>query len=81
MIYAFAGKPSYLIAWGGWMVAFSAYLAIECVRLAREVERIRAEHDPDDMVNDTALRRLDRDGHRISATGSTAAKRPSSGCP
>jgi len=56
LIYALAGKPSYLIAWGGWMVAFWAYLAVECVRLAREVKRIRAERDPDDLPNETALR-------------------------
>ena len=56
LIYAFAGKPSYLIAWGGWMVAFWAYIAVECVRLAREVKRIRAEQDPDDLPNETALR-------------------------
>jgi len=56
LIYAFGGKPSYLIAWGGWMVAFWAYIAVECVRLAREVKRIRAEHDPDDLPNETALR-------------------------
>ena len=56
LIYAFAGKPSYLIAWGGWMVAFWAYLAVECFRLAREVKHIRAEQDPDDVPNETALR-------------------------
>jgi zinc protease len=43
LIYAIAGKPSYLIAWGGWMVAFWAYIAVECLRLAREVKHIRAE--------------------------------------
>jgi len=56
LIDAFAGKPSYLIAWGGWMVAFWAYITVECVRLAREVKRIRAEQDPDDLPNKTALR-------------------------
>jgi zinc protease len=56
LIDVFAGKPSYLIAWGGWMVAFWTYLAVECVGLTREVERIRAEHDPDDLPNETALR-------------------------
>jgi zinc protease len=56
LIEAFAGKPSYLIAWGGWMVAFWAYIAVACVRLAREVKRIRAEQDPDDLPNETALR-------------------------
>ena len=38
------------------MVAFWAYIAVECVRLAREVKRIRAEQDPDDLPNETALR-------------------------
>ncbi len=66
---AFAGKPSYLIAWGGWMVAFWAYIAVECARLARDVKRIRAEPDPDDRPNETALRRLDRDGHTARRPG------------
>ena len=70
LIYAFAGKPSYLIAWGGWMVAFWAYIAVECVRLAREVKRIRAEQDPDDLPNETALAcRLDRDGRTVRRPG------------
>ncbi len=56
LIYAFAGKPSYLIAWGGWMVAFWAYIAVECLRLAREVKHIRAEPALDDLPNETALR-------------------------
>jgi zinc protease len=56
LIYAFAGQPSYLIAWGGWMVAFWAYIAVECVLMAREVKRIRADQDPDDLPNETALR-------------------------
>ena len=56
LIYAFAGKPSYLIAWGGWMVAFWAYIAVECVWLARRVKHIRAAQDPHDMPNETALR-------------------------
>ena len=56
LIYAFAGKPTYLIAWGGWMVAFWAYIAVESAHLAREVKRIRAAHDPDDLPNETALR-------------------------
>ncbi len=56
LIYAFAGKPSYLVAWGGWMVAFWAYTAGESVRLAWEVKRIRAGRDPDDLPNETALR-------------------------
>ena len=56
LVYVFAGKPSYLVAWGGWMIAFSAYLAVECVHLAREVKRIRAAQRPDDLPNDTALR-------------------------
>src|SRR5262245_2222710 len=30
LIYAFAGSPGYLIAWGGWMVAIWAYLGVEC---------------------------------------------------
>ena len=56
LIYAFAGSPSYLIAWGGWMAAFWAYLTVECVRLAREVKLIRAKPGPDDIPNQTALR-------------------------
>jgi RNA polymerase sigma factor (sigma-70 family) len=56
LIDAFAGRPSYLIAWGAWMVAFTAYLTIECVLLTRIVNRIRAEAGPDDAPNDTALR-------------------------
>jgi zinc protease len=56
LIDAFAGMPTYLIAWGGWMIALWAYLAVECVCLARAVERIRAEQDPDDLPNETALR-------------------------
>jgi zinc protease len=56
LIYLFAGKPSYLIAWGGWIVAFWVYLALECFRLVRQVKRIHAEQDPDDLPNETALR-------------------------
>jgi len=56
LVFAFADKPSYLIAWGGWTVAFWAYIAVECVRLAREVKRIRAEQGRDDLPNETALR-------------------------
>jgi zinc protease len=56
LIYAFAGTPRYLFAWGGWMVAFWAYGAVQCVRMAREVRRIRADRDPDDPPNETALR-------------------------
>jgi zinc protease len=56
LIAAFAGKPSYLIAWCTWMIAFWAYIAVECVLLAGEVKRIRTEHDPDDLPNETALR-------------------------
>jgi len=56
LIYAFAGKPSYLIAWGTWFVAFGTCSAVVCVRLTREVKRIRAEAAPADAPNDTALR-------------------------
>jgi zinc protease len=56
LIEAFAGGPSYLIAWGGWMVAFWAYVTVESVCLAREVKRIRAARDPDDLPNATSLR-------------------------
>jgi zinc protease len=56
LIYVLAGKPSYLVAWGGWMVAFWVYVAVECIRLAHEVKRIRAEQDPADLPNETALR-------------------------
>ncbi|MGC8644051.1 MAG: RNA polymerase sigma factor [Isosphaeraceae bacterium] len=56
LIYAYAGTPSYLVAWGGWMMAFWAYMTIEGVLLARLVQRIRAEQSPDDLLNDTALR-------------------------
>lgn len=56
LIHAFGGTPRYLIAWAGWMVAFWAYTAAEGVRLARELNRIRAEQDPGDLPNETALR-------------------------
>ena len=70
LIYAFAGKPSYLIAWGGWMVAFWAYIAVECVRLTREVEshpyRARSRRVRE---RDGAACRLDRDGLTIWRPG------------
>jgi zinc protease len=56
LIYAFAGTPSYLIGWCGWMLTFWAYIALECFQLARSVERIRAERDPNDPPNETPLR-------------------------
>ena len=56
LINALAGKPGYIIAWGGWMVAFWAYIAVESVCLARAVKHIRAAQDPDDLPNETALR-------------------------
>jgi zinc protease len=56
LIGTFAGKPSYLLAWLGWMAAFWAYLAIESACLAHVVKRIRAEHDPADLPNESALR-------------------------
>ena len=56
LIYAFAGKPGYLIVWGGWMAAFWAYLAFDCTWLARDLKRIRSSPDPDDLPNETALR-------------------------
>ena len=55
-IYLFGGKPSYLIAWGGWLIAFWAYIAAESFYLARAVKRIRAEQDPDDLPNETPMR-------------------------
>ncbi len=56
LIHAFAGSTSYMVAWGGWMIAFSVYLAVECTRLARRVKHIREKQDPDDLPNETALR-------------------------
>jgi zinc protease len=56
LIYAFAGGPSYLIAWGGWMLAFWAYLAVECACVVRNINRIRLEQASDDEPNQTALR-------------------------
>src|SRR5262249_54214997 len=56
LIEVFAGRASYLIAWAGWFVAFWAYVAIESLRLSREVQRIRDEADPADVPNDTVLR-------------------------
>jgi len=56
LIRAFAGEPTYLIAWGGWMAAFCAYVAVECVRLVRELGRIRGEPGVGDPPNATALR-------------------------
>jgi zinc protease len=56
LIYAFAGTPSYLMAWGGWMIAFSAYIAVECVCLVLAVKRIRNDEDPNDAPNETAVR-------------------------
>ncbi|HZW32171.1 MAG TPA: RNA polymerase sigma factor [Isosphaeraceae bacterium] len=56
LIDAFAGRPGYLIAWAAWMVAFEAYIAVECVRLVREVKRIRAQASPAAEPNETALR-------------------------
>ena len=76
LILAFAGKPSYVIAWSTWMVAFSAYIAIECVRLAREIKRIRVEQDPTDLPNLTALRAgwtavAERFGNRVYRSEAT----------
>jgi zinc protease len=50
------GRPAYLIAWAACSVTFMASLAVECVRLVRISNRIRAEASPDDAPNDTALR-------------------------
>ncbi|QEH34150.1 ECF RNA polymerase sigma factor SigW [Aquisphaera giovannonii] len=55
-IRAYAGTPAYLLAWGGWMATFAALVGAECLRLAREVQRIRAEPMTDDAPNDTSLR-------------------------
>ena len=76
LIWAFAGQSSYVIAWGTWMVAFSAYIAIECVRLAREIKRIRVEQDPTDLPNVTALRAgwtavAERFGNRVYRSEAT----------
>jgi hypothetical protein len=38
------------------MLAYWAYLAVVCVRLSREVRRIRAQADPNDLPNETVLR-------------------------
>ena len=56
LIRAFAGMPMYLIAWGGWMAAFCAYVAVECVRLNRELGQIRDEPEAGDLPDATALR-------------------------
>jgi zinc protease len=56
VIYAFRGTPDYLIAWGGWMVAFWAYMGVECACLALAVKRIRDDADPNDTHNETAVR-------------------------
>jgi zinc protease len=56
LISAYAGKPSYIVAWVGWMLAFWAYIAVECVCMSRAVKHIRAGQDPGDLPNETALR-------------------------
>lgn len=56
LIYAFGGTRNYGIAWLGWTAAFSVYIALESVRLAHEVNRIRAKPDPNDLPNNTPLR-------------------------
>ena len=56
LIHAFAGKPGYLLAWGGWMVAFWGYVIAECVRLARAVKRIREQYGCSEPLNETAVR-------------------------
>jgi zinc protease len=56
LIAVFAGTPHYIFAWAGWMIAFWAYVAFECVLLARSVNRIRSAPHPDDMPNESALR-------------------------
>jgi zinc protease len=56
LIGTFGGRPSYLLAWGTWMLAFWAYIALECGLLARKVKRIRSEPDLGDLPNETALR-------------------------
>jgi RNA polymerase sigma factor (sigma-70 family) len=56
LIKLFGGTPHYLFAWGGWMLAYWAYIAVACIGLSREVQRIRAEKDPNDLPNDSALR-------------------------
>ena len=56
LIYTFAGTPSYLIAWVGWMFTFWAYIAVECLLLSRDVKRIRLAEDPHDLPNETPLR-------------------------
>ena len=74
------GRPDYLIAWGAGFVTFSAYIALECTRLVRELGRIRADASPDDAPNDTALRAAGPRWPTGSATGSSAARRGSSAC-
>ena len=58
-------RPSYLISWGVWFVAFPAYVAIESVRLARGVKRIRAKPEPHDV--DRTTRRCASAGPRWPA--------------
>ncbi len=56
IIWAFGGTGSYLIAFLVWMFGFQAYIAIESIRLARQISRIRQTAGPDTKPNTTALR-------------------------
>ena len=65
----FAGSPVYLIAWGGWIVAFAAYLALECVSLARRGQAHTRREDPDEAERNGAACRLDRGGQPVRRPG------------
>jgi zinc protease len=76
LIEAFAGRASYLIAWATWLVGFWAYIAVECLCTVRAIKRIRSEHDPADLPNETALRAgwnsmAERIGERIYRSQAT----------
>ncbi len=45
------------IWWAVWMVAFQAYIAVECIRLSREVKRLRADPAPTEP-NDNPVRQF-----------------------
>jgi RNA polymerase sigma factor (sigma-70 family) len=53
-VLAFAGQPDYLLFWAVWMVTYLGYVAVESVRAAREMQRLRVvAGEP----NDSPLRR------------------------
>ena len=72
------GRPGYLIAWGAGFVTFAACIALECTRLVRELGRHPRRREPGRCPERHGPARLDRDGQPVSATGSSAARRPSS---